>query len=130
MIKLKTTLLVCATLLGAISSYATEDNPPSKTNDPILLGRSKPGSPQKPRKPSSQHLWFSYDSASQQCEVTMNDGIECLNVVVEQLPVGFYYVGDVTPDNTTMSVEIPAGYYRITCTTDEGVTFVGEGDIN
>lgn len=125
---LKSVSFILSVLMGLGTLYADDGSSNGKTD--VLLERKSPKPSRGPRMPSNQHLWFSYDSASQQCDVTMNDGIEYLNVTIEQLPVGFYYVGDVTPDNTTMSVEIPAGYYRITCMTDEGVTFVGEGDIN
>lgn len=75
-------------------------------------------------------IWFSYDNATQQCEVAFNNDIEYLTLTIEQLPVGFYYTGEISADCTTISVAIPSGYYRITGTTEEGVTYIGEGDIN
>lgn len=115
-------------LIGFGTSYADNDDEKGKTE--VRLEYRTKRTSKGPRMPSNQFLWFTYDGVSQHCELTMGASAESMSVTIEQLPVGFYYVCDVTPDYPSFSVDIPSGYYRITCTTDEGATFIGEGDIN
>ena len=72
----KTMLIVSAALLGNMSSYAADEDPPKQDDDPILLTRTKSETPWKPRMPGNQQLRFSYDSAAQECEVTMGADTE------------------------------------------------------
>ena len=121
---------------GIIPSKADDNNNGngnggSNDDDPIVLTRRSVPDPKKgPRMPSNQVVWFSYNGASEECSVTLTPNIEWATVTIEQIPVGFYYVGDVSQEDPTISVAIPSGHYRIPCTSDEGATFIGEGDIN
>lgn len=93
----------------------------------------RPGSPfptNRPRIPSNQLIWFSYNNVTQQCELSTNVDIEYLTVTIEQVPAGFYHTENVSTDNPTISIAIPSGYYRITCITDDDGTYIGEGEIN
>lgn len=119
-------MLFCSYSISADTGTSTDKD---KDKEPtIILIKHNPTQKRGPRMPSNQFLWFTYDGVSQQCELTMSASAESMSVTIEQLPVGFYYLCDVTPDYPSFSVDIPSGYYRITCTTDEGATFIGEGD--
>ena len=127
--QLKFHLLLLLFVLSVLPVQADEDRSNAGITG-IKVEKQMPPFKNGPRKPSNQFLMFYYDSGSGQCEVQLGADMEWASVTIEQIPVGFYYVGEVSQEVQSFSVEIPAGYYRITCETDGGSTFIGEGDLD
>lgn len=101
-------------------------NPPPKG---IRLGKSSPRNPHRPRMPSNQCLEFYYFSETQECQFTFNYDIESLSVTIVEISTGAIYTGEVSQENPVMYQVLPSGDYHIICTTDEGDTYDGEGNI-
>ena len=103
-----------------------------KTSTIPVRRTSTPSAPVggKPHMPSNQIIWISYDRSSETCEFSLPASVDYLYVTFEGEKTGYVYSTDVSVDNTTVSVSLPADYYTITCLSDEGATFYGEGYIN
>lgn len=82
-----------------------------------------------PRMPSNQCLEFYYFSDTQECQFTFNYDIESLSVTIVEISTGAIYTGEVSQESPVMYQALPSGDYHITCITDEGDTYEGEGNI-
>ena len=82
-----------------------------------------------PRMPSNQCLEFYYFNDTQECRFTFNYDIESLSVTMTEINTGIAYYGEVSLESPTMYQALTSGCYHITCITDEGDIFEGEGNI-
>ena len=121
-------MFVCAIPCNADNGNGDNDE---KVTIPVRKREIKdPPTGGKPHMPSNQIIWISYDRSSETCEFSLPASVDYLYVTFEGEKTGYVYSTDVSLDNTTVSVSLPADYYTITCLSDEGATFYGEGYIN
>ena len=122
--------LISAVVLATPMFVIADDNNSDPENPPIIIvKKTNPGYGQH-RIPSNQIIWISYDRSSETCEFSLPASVDYLYVTFEGEKTGYVYSTDVSLDNTTVSVSLPADFYTITCLSDEGASFYGEGYIN
>lgn len=117
----------CMICLSASININADNKSPS--SEKIRLLKKHPTKSNKPRMPSNQCLEFYYFNDTQECRFTFNYDIESLSVTMTEINTGIAYYGEVSLESPTMYQALTSGCYHITCITDEGDIFEGEGNI-
>lgn len=120
-------ITLCAICLLASTSINAGNKSPNP--EKIRIWKKYPQTHNKPRMPSNQCLEFYYFSDTQECQFTFNYDIESLSVTIVEISTGAIYTGEVSQESPVMYQALPSGDYHITCITDEGDTYEGEGNI-
>lgn len=130
--KMKALKPIIVTLIFSLSitlNLVAKENVNNRSPSAIDLRRHKNKPSRFPRMPSNQCLEFYYFSDTQECQFTFNYDIESLSVTIVEISTGAIYMGEVSQESPVMYQALPSGDYHITCITDEGDTYEGEGNI-
>lgn len=116
--------LLCTLMAGTVlDSYAQKTaSYPLKKEDT----KYPTNPPERPKAPSRNYIYFSYDKEAEKCFFTLPSETEWMSVSMENMTTHFIYTGDVTSSYPVLDQSVDSGTYYVTCTTDDGDLYAGE----